>query len=524
MTAPTPAEPYIERARRDSVRGALWTFVATALGSPLGLAANIVLARALGSSGLGKFGTYAAIYGLALVVTDLGWREATVQWMAAAGARENEEERHSLIRACSGFQVFAAGPACAGVAFILLLANGWAVGLVGASAAWATQALTTSQVINTATTQNVLAAQIALTAGLAGRVALVLTALASQQPGLTWLIQVVFLLAAPVIATWKLSTGDRQAVFRPRLQLRAPRGFWRYGLSAALSALLGTVVYGGSEILVLRSDNLVAAAGVFTVVSSLAGQMTSVLDSVQGPLAPTAAGLIAIDRDRALQLLDRSLRLMSALGAVASCVLTPVGVVAIDLLYGKSFVEGTGPFVLLALISSLQTAMGPLWAFGFATRSASQIVIINLVALAADAAASILLIPSLSLWGAALAGAAAQLFSLMMIARLVTWKLELRLRDVLARMNLFMLALTVGAAEGSLVATFERSALLAAAVSVVVGLVAIRIALQIVPSLRLEHHHIKTIGEASASSLVHRISRLVIWSGLVSSEPSEESA
>jgi O-antigen/teichoic acid export membrane protein len=511
VTEPSSESAFISRARQDVVRGSLWTFLTAVLSTPIGLVANVVLARILGSHGLGRFATYTAIFAVVLAIADLGWNEATVQWLAAATARGDEAERQDLIRRCSGFHLFLSGPACAASVLVLLSGSGLAVAGSAALAVWLMQGLATSAIINTATARNALAAQILLVSATAAQVGVVTAAAITRSPATTWAVQLIILPLGFGLATLRLSRADRGAVLRPKLVLRAPSGFWTYAASACVGGLVSTLVFGRSEVLVLRADGLLADAGIFTVVTGLAGQMTGPLDSLLAPLTPIAAGLVAIDRARARSAFERSLRVTAILGSWAACVLVPLGVVAIRILYGHAFAAACGPFAALGLVSCMQSVLGPFTAFAFATRSAARVLGINLICLAADAAIAISLIPLLGLWGAVAANAVAQVVSLIFMSVLVSRRLELKLREVAATVRLFPIGVGVGAAEALICLRLRGPGELLVIPVVVAGLVALRCVLTILPQLRLTAQDVALISGSRSSRRLRLVLRVLAF-------------
>jgi len=189
-------------------------------------------------------------------------------------------------------------------------------------------------------------------------------------------------------------------------------GFISYGLSACGAALVGMLVFGRSEIFVLQWHGLKVAAGEFALATGLAGQITVPMDSVMGPLLPTATRLLAADRSRATETATRSIRVSSVLASLTMATAIPVVYIAIPLLFGHQFEQARSPFLLLGIVSCLQSVTVPLSMLVFATRNASSVLRINLICVVVDAALAIGLVPILGLWGAVIANAGAQLLSL----------------------------------------------------------------------------------------------------------------
>ena len=395
----------------DMVRGSLWTLVAAVTGVPIAFVVNLVVARALGPEGFGTVATYAAVVGVAMVILNLGISQSTVQWIAESRSRNLEAQRLHLIRNCVGFHALLEGPAVAVVVvFMLRSASPW-VWILGAVAALATQALGTSSVILTATARNAPAAKLSMVAGLALQVTTICVALATHSASATFSAQLAAGVLGPALCFLVIRTNERHAFLRPLLFRRLPAGFLRYGLSACGAALVGTLVYGRSEIFVLEAHRLRFAAGIFALATGLAGQITVPMDSVMGPLLPTAAGLLAEAPERATEAASRALRVTSVLASFTMATAVPVVVVAIPLLFGHQFVTARGPFLLLGIVSCLGSVTVPMTMFVLATRHAGSMLRVNLACLIVDAGLAIGLVPVLGLWGAVAANASAQLLS-----------------------------------------------------------------------------------------------------------------
>lgn len=513
-------EQYVARARRDIVRGSIWTLTATMVTMPVALVANVIVARSLGSEGLGRFATYTAVFAIAMVAANLGWSEATVQWLASASARDEQDERRALISHCAGFHLIVSGPLSALCAFLLLLLSGVSLAVAVASAVVVLliNALGTSTVINTATARNAVQAQIVLLVNLASQAGIVVVALTTHQPGLTWAVLLLMTLLGPALAALRLDADDRRALFRPRLKLRAPSGFWTYAISACVGGLVATLVFGRSELLILRANGLLAAAGVFTVITGLATQLTTPLDSIMAPLTPIAAGLMAVDRDRAIRLLGTSLRVTSVLSVIGTCIFVPIGVVAIRPFYGPSFSSAAAPFAVLGLVSCTQTVLGPLTSFAFATRSAPRVLRINTVSLAVDAVLAISLIPLIGLWGAVAANAAAQVLSLCWVAVLVAKRLDLELGDILQALPLFAAGISVGALEALLCLRLHGLQALAVVPTILFGLALLRMLLRRIHWLRIRPEDVAQLQRASSGRMMRWLVRALILARITDPE------
>jgi O-antigen/teichoic acid export membrane protein len=296
------------------------------------------------------------------------------------------------------------------IVLVLRHASPW-VWLLAAVAALATQALGTSSVILTATARNAPAAKLSMVAGLALQLTTIGVAAASRSASITYSAQLAAGVLGPGLCFLVIRRDERKAFLRPLVFRQLPAGFIRYGLSACGAALVATLVYGRSEIFVLQAHRLKVAAGIFALATGLAGQITVPMDSVMGPLLPTAAGLLAEAPTRATEAAVRSLRVTSILASFTMATAIPLVEVAIPFLFGPQFEQARAAFVLLGLVSCIGSVSVPLSMFVFATRNASSVLRVNLICLVGDAALAIWLVPVFGLWGAVAANAAAQLLS-----------------------------------------------------------------------------------------------------------------
>jgi O-antigen/teichoic acid export membrane protein len=265
----------------------------------------------------------------------------------------------------------------------------------------------------------------------------VAAAFARHSAAFTYAAQLTAASLAPALCLWAVSRVERQGVLRPTLRGLNPPGFNRYGVSACAGGLVSGLVFGRSELFVLQANGRVLEAGLFAVATGISGQITIPMDSLMGPLVPTAAGLVAAAPDRALPVLQRALRISSLLGALTAAMVIPAGYVLIPFAFGSSFTTAQGAFVALALASCLQSVVVPVSAFALATRSATAILRADLACLIVDAVLAFSLIPVIGLAGAVTASASAQVLSLVLLVRVVVRRMEIRVVDVVSATRSF---------------------------------------------------------------------------------------
>lgn len=432
------------RLQKDMVKGSLWTAVQALVGLPMAFFVNLVVARSLGPDGLGRLATFVAGYALVGRLLNLGWGEATVQWLATARAEGRQDAEVEIVRDCAGYHTFFEGPILGTLTFLALWSSSVTSAVVAAAAVWLTQAAGTSTVIMTATARNAFAAKLALIVNTATQIATLSVVTTSALPAAIWAAQLAVAATAPVFALLRLEPWLRRAVLRPRLPRKPPHGFLLYAVSACASGLVSTLVYGRSELFVLRADGLVGAAGIFVIITGLASQITIPMDALMGPLTPTAVGLLAASPARAADALSRSLRVSALLGAMTASAAVPLTFVLLAPAYGDAYSEGRFGLVVLVLVSCLQSVAGPLGSFAFATRSAAAVLRTNLVCLVLDAAVAFTVIPVLGIWGAVLANATSQGLSLFLLARIVRTKMSFGGRLVMASSKVFPVGALVG--------------------------------------------------------------------------------
>ena len=185
------------------------------------------------------------------------------------------------------------GPPWQSSSALLLHSASSLVWILGAFAAMATQCVGTSSVVLTATARNASAAKLSMVGGLATQVTTIGVAVVTHSATTTFAAQLLAGLASSSLCLLAIGPEERRAFLHPLVLRRLPPGFLRYGLSACGATLVGTLVFGRSEIFVLEANHLKVAAGVFALATSLAGQITVPMDSVMGPLLPTATRILA---------------------------------------------------------------------------------------------------------------------------------------------------------------------------------------------------------------------------------------
>ena len=413
-------DQHSDRLRRDLVRGSVWTLASSLTAVPIAFVVNVIMVRSLGVDELGRYGGYVALIALVTVALNLGVSDATVQWVAAAAARGEHAERALHVRRCTGYHVLFEGPVLAGLVFALLVAQSPLFAALGAVGAWLTHACGTASVVMTATARNALSARLGMISGTATQLLIAAAAARSGSSAVVYGVQALVTALVPGIAFLAVGSETRRQMYRPTLRPWVGSEFAKYAGAAALSGLLGLVVFGRSEVLVLNSLRMVAASGLFIVAAGLAGQITVPMDSLMGPLQPTAAGLLAVEPHRSGELLLRSMRVTAMLGALTLVTVVPVAAFLIPHIYGAEFSAARGAFVVLGSVSCLQSIIIPVTYFALATRRAVTVAWVNSVALVVDLVLAFGLIPLIGLPGAVLANSASQVVALVLLVTVIT--------------------------------------------------------------------------------------------------------
>lgn len=466
MTASDDEVAHSGRLRGDLVRGSLWTLLSALVSIPVNAAVNVVVVRSLGVHELGRYATYVTSIAIVTTFVNLGVSEATVQWLAAATARADLREQTRLIRRCSGYHAVLEGPVLAAVVFALLARQSLQYAVLGAIGVWLTHALGTASVVLTATARNALSARVGLAVGTATQVGIALSAAVTHRGVALYALQALMSAATPALGFAVVGSAARRAIIRPTLRPWVGTAFAKYAGAAAASSLLGLVVFGRSEILVLQAAGQTAAVALFVVAASAAGQITIPMDSLMGPLAPTAAGLLAVEPGRASELLLRSLRVTAMFGAFTLVVAVPVGAWLLPTVFGGRYASARGAFVALAVVSCFQSLVVPVLAFAFAMRRATLAAGINAIGLVVDVGLALSLIPAIGLPGAVIANVASQLVALVLLGGAIARRLHLSASNIMNTIAPFAIASVL---VGSAALVLSRPAVGAVSLSVAVA-------------------------------------------------------
>jgi O-antigen/teichoic acid export membrane protein len=423
VTPPGPvAEPLsgvedtgvVERAelQRRAVKGSVATALHVALAIPTAAVATAVVARLLQPEAYGQLAYYTIAATIAIAVTDLGLSYALVQWGAAAEANDDRERTAFLLSSGTGYRLLAQLPLLAVFGFVLLrgqpacvLATVLTVAAGGGSLARSVQNRTASL------------AGLAVVGNIAVQVGVVLAAWKLRAPAQVWAVR---LLVAAVVPLWSLAMLDRRyrrAALTPRVPRRMPAGFWRFSLFMWAAGLVTLLVYSRSEVFILKLYDRVEDLGRFALAFGLSQQLTTPVDAMLGPLLPASAALLEAHPDQARRALVRGLRFSSLLSGAIAAVLLPSVYTVVPAVYGERFAQVSSLFLVLGLVSTMQSVCNPANALLLARRRAPTIFGISGGTLVLDMLVALLLVPVMGAWGAVAANASAQALSSYLFVR-----------------------------------------------------------------------------------------------------------
>jgi O-antigen/teichoic acid export membrane protein len=137
-------------------------------------------------------------------------------------------------------------------------------------------------------------------------------------------------------------------------------------------------------------------------------------------------------------------------------------------IYGSEFAAAANLFLVLALVSCVQSLHHPVTAFIYAKRRVGTMLAINIIAFAIDIGITVATVPALGAWGAVIGNATGQVLSLGPAVYVVARDLGVPLRSLVAPMRGFALG-AAAAALGWLVASVATPDTVPAVVSAALG-------------------------------------------------------
>lgn len=367
---------------------------------------SVLIARLLGSSGIGVYAIASALLWLSAILFDLGIGQGTAYYVARREWRGSDMSL-GVVRACAVLGGIGAGATL--LAFELLghLVPGMDWLMAGALAAaipfalvWriAPQAALADERFELFALFNSFPALLAcpLSVGLA------------LIGGVTWAVvglAVAFVLTGSVIAVWLLREGHRQ-----RAESRSPAGgtlaVVSFGARAWLSELLQQLNLR-ADLIMLGAFAGAAASGVYSVALATTGIAWQLTEALAVSVLPRSARLHAESERKEIRSADRDQsdsRVMRhavlAIPAIATLELLLL-LVGIPIFYGPGF-HGSIGLGLILLVGSLafgvgRTALAVVLARGFPNR----LVVVGLAVVPASLVAYVLVLPTAGATGAA---------------------------------------------------------------------------------------------------------------------------
>ncbi len=398
-----------EELQRRAISGSFWTVLHTIVSVPLAFVVNAVVARVLGPADYGDLAILTLALSLAGTVAGLGVADATIQWGAAASARGDRHEVGELLRKNLGLHLLIQLPVTIAVVLVLGREAGMTAALVLIASMTLGTALSSAAMLFGIENRTAAGAKIAMASNSVVQVSVLLSAVVTASPAWVWAVRN---LAGSLLLPFNFLVLDRwgrRAARRIGLPRGFPPGFWRFALLSMAAGLIGLLVFSRSEILYLRYFGSPEAVGLFALAFGVAAHITAPVDALMGPLMPAIAGLVSSHPKAVRRGRERALRASSFLAGGVLGAVVPVFVVALPLIYGEAYRAAQPVFLVLAATSCLQSVCNPLLAFVNARREAGRLLRINLVALVANTALAISLIPVLGLYGALISNVVAQL-------------------------------------------------------------------------------------------------------------------
>ncbi|MGH9124827.1 MAG: lipopolysaccharide biosynthesis protein [Acidimicrobiales bacterium] len=394
-----------------AVQGSLATAINVVVSTPTAAVGTVIVARLLQPSAYGRLAYLSIALTLTLSASDFGMNAGLVQWGAASAARRDKAATAYLTSSGNGFRLLVQLPVLLVVGLILIRTQ----------PAWVQETFVLAMVMSVATAgatvvmtlQNRTAplAVLAMISNVVVQVGIVAAAWRWRAPGPVWVVRLAIGVAFAAYPIFLVDRADRRQALWPRLPRKIPDGFWRFALLSWAGGLLVLLVYSRSEVFVLSYYHQSRNLGIFALGFGLSQQLTTPVDAMLGPLLPASAALLSAHPARAERALLRGLRFSSLMCGGIAAMLIPAVYFVVPLVYGSGYHEVAGIFLVLGLISTLQSVSHPINALYTARRRAGVILGVNGATLVVDGAVAVGLIPLLGAWGAVVANSTTQIVS-----------------------------------------------------------------------------------------------------------------
>jgi O-antigen/teichoic acid export membrane protein len=392
-----------------AVKGSLATAINVVISTPTAALGTVIVARLLQPSGYGRLAYLSIAITLALAASDFGMNSGLVQWGAASEARRDKAGTSYLMSAGTGFRLLVQLPVLVLVGLVL----------IHNQPAWVQETYVVATVMSVAaagatvllTVQNRTAplAVLAMISNVVVQIGIVAAAWRWRAPGPVWVVRLAIGALFAAYPIFLVERADRRRALRPRLPRKMPEGFWRFALLAWAGGLLILLVYSRSEVFVLGYYHQARNLGIFALGFGLSQQLTTPVDAMLGPLMPASAALLSVHPASAERALLRGLRFSSLMcGGIAAVLIPPVYFV-VPLIYGSGYGQVAAIFLVLGLVSTLQSVSHPINALYAARRKAGVVLGVNGATLVIDGVVALGLVPLLGAWGAVVANSTTQI-------------------------------------------------------------------------------------------------------------------
>jgi len=459
-----------------ALRGFTWSSLSSVFALPLAIVVSIVVARTLGPEGYARLAYLTFLVPLLLSLSDIGFAQATTRAASQAFASGDLARTRELIGKALGWNLLRLPFLCG---FVLAVARPGALGAALVVAFLVVSTAGAGLVFSLhAENRGATLAKLAIIDGLAVGGASTAAALLGAAPTTVW--AAAFASGAVVAPGWLIAANPelRRAALTPRLPRGLTSAFWRFGILSLAASTGYVLVFSRSEVVVLEALGEQQALAVFALAYGLSQRLTTPIDTLLGPLTTALSALQGAHPHRFRAGFERALRLSAvAVGFLAATGLVGVALLA-PLMYGDEF-AGVGPaFVALAVVSLLQSVAQPYMALAYASGRPAILIRALAIALVADVAVAVALIPLLGLWGAVVANAVGGLTALALMMRSAAGPASLRVANVpagrLATVTLAACAAAyaAGAAGGALHAAVGAAAAFAVGTTTFLALVA----------------------------------------------------
>ena len=427
-----------------AAKGWLWTFVQSGVVLPLAFVVNVVVARKLGVIDYGRLAFLAAAMGLTSTFAGGGIGWATFQWSVAAWSRGEVDECRRLLSRLTGARLLVQFPIISLVGYILLRSGSVWLVILFICVTFVTSALHSSLLSLSVIQRTSTVAKISLIVGPITQVVSLGVALYSPTPDGVFLARYSAAALSPLIAVFIIDRRIRNACLHPRWPHRYPAGFWSFSTKFWLSGLFGILVFSRSEVFVFDIFGKTTALGIYAIAYAVAGSATTLVDASAGPLVAGFGSLLATDPFSLSHALLRAQRVVSFANAMALAVIVPPLVVIVPVLFGRSY-KGVGPFVAaLAVVATLRTLKHPVDALLNARRNAGVLLMSNVWSVLVDFGLAVVLIPLIGVWGAVVAGGAAQGLSMTFQVRAELKSQEMSVKEFIGANSMWVWGVACG--------------------------------------------------------------------------------